>query len=38
MVLGVLEHMKVELLLEVVGLGVELAAKVCSGYQLRLEG
>lgn len=30
-ILGVLEHLVVELLLGVVGLGVELAPKVCSG-------
>ena len=37
-ILGVLEHLGVELLLGVVGLGAELVLKVCSGYWLRLEG
>lgn len=38
MILGMLEHLKVELLLCIVGLGAELASKVCSGHQLRHEG
>jgi hypothetical protein len=37
-ILGVLELLGVELLLGVVGLGVELAPKVCLGHWLRLEG
>ena len=35
MILGVLEHLGVELPLGVVGLGAKLMPKVCSGYQLR---
>ena len=37
-ILGVLEHLEVELPLGVVGLGVEPALKVCSGHWLRTEG
>ena len=37
-VLGMLEHLGVELPLGVVGLGAELEPKVCTGYRLRLEG
>ena len=33
-----LEHLGVELLLDVVGLAAELAHKVCSGHRLRPEG
>lgn len=36
--LDVLEHPGVELLLRVVGLGAELAPKVCSAYWLKPEG
>ena len=38
MVLGVLEHLGVELLLGVVGLVAEFEPNVCSGHQLRPEG
>ena len=38
MVLGMLEHLGVELSLGVVGLAVEFVSKVFSGYQVRLEG
>jgi hypothetical protein len=38
MILGVLEHLGVELPLGVVGLAVEFVPKVCSGYQPRLGG
>jgi hypothetical protein len=38
MILGMLEHLRVKLLLGVVGLGAELVPKVCSGHQLRPEG
>jgi hypothetical protein len=37
MILGMLEHPGVQLLLDVVGLGVDLVPKVCSRHQLRLE-
>jgi hypothetical protein len=37
-ILGVLEHLRVELLLGVVGVGAELVSKLCSGYGLRPEG
>ena len=37
-ILSILECLGVKLLLGVVGLGAELAPKVCSGYWLRLEG
>ena len=37
-VLGMLEHLGVELPLGVVGLAVEFVPKVCSGHQLRPEG
>ena len=38
MILGVLEHLGVELTLSVVGLAAELELKVCSGHRPRLEG
>ena len=38
MILGMLEHLEVELPLGVVGLGTELMPKVCSGHQIRTEG
>jgi hypothetical protein len=37
-VLGELEILGVELLLDVVGLAAEFEPKVCSGHRLRLEG
>ena len=36
MILGVLERLRVELLLGFVGLGAELVPKVCSGHWLSL--
>ena len=36
--MGMLEHLGVELPLGVVGLGVEFEPKVCSGHWLSLEG
>ena len=38
MVLGMLEHLQLELLLGFVGLAVELAPKVYLGHQPRLKG
>ena len=38
MILGMLEHLGVELPLGVVGLAVEFAPKVCSGHWPRPEG
>ena len=38
MILGVLEHLGVELPLGVVGLAAEFEHKVCSGHWPRLEG
>ena len=37
-ILGMFEHLGVELPWGVVGLGAELLPNVCSGHQLRLEG
>ena len=37
-ILGILEHLGLELLLDVVGLAAEFESKVCSGYRPRLEG
>ena len=37
-VLGMLEHLGVDLPLGVVGLAAEFAPKVCSGHQHSLEG
>ena len=38
MILERLEHMEAKLPLDVVGLGVKLFSKVCSGHWLRPEG
>ena len=38
LILGMLQHLGVNLSLGVVGLGVESAPKVCSGHRLKLEG
>ena len=38
MILGVLEHLGVDLPLGVVGLAAEFPPKVCSGHQTTLEG
>lgn len=38
MILGVLEHLRVELPLGVVGLCAEPVPKVCSGHRFRPEG
>ena len=38
MILGLLEHLGVDLPLGVVGLAVEFVPKVCSGHWPRLEG
>lgn len=38
MILGVIEHLGDGLPLDVVGMSVEPAPKVCSGHKFRLEG
>jgi hypothetical protein len=37
-ILGVLEHLRVELSLSVLELALEFLSKICSGYWPRLEG